>query len=294
MGKKQYYIPAGVTTGADVELNALHLGNEVGEGGQGRVLQINGSRLAYKSYYEPKRIRGDAMTRLVEFRQSCPPADRRWLDSHCAWPMCRVVDGGIVVGFIMRRAENEYTWKDTKGKQRLVELQFLIRDAKIWWQQIVQPDPDQRRQLALAFADLVRRLHRWNVVIGDISDVNILWRLSPSPDVYILDCDGMRIRGNDPILDQADTPDWHDPLMRSRIPGLDADLYKTALAIARILCCQPQARPGEQLAFVTGTLGDRESAVRRLFKVAAGGPGTRPEGDRWVRALGDGASPKRE
>ena len=285
MGSR-YYVPRGVTSGEDVELSALQLGQQIGGGGQGRVYELAGNdRLAYKRYRDVRHIRGDAMTRLVQLRQYCRPADRSWLDSHFAWPMCRVVSDGVTVGFIMRRASRSFMWRDATGRRRPTELQYLLRPPKRPWQQITQPKPSQRRQIALALAEVTRRLHRWNVVIGDISDLNILWTVKPQPDVYIIDCDGMRIRACEPILDQTDTHDWHDPRQRSRIPGLDADLYKTALAIARILCRDPYVSPGDQLDFVPGTLTHREAEVRRLLAVAAGPPGKRPDAALWVATL---------
>jgi hypothetical protein len=284
------YVPGGVTSGDDVQLSALQLGAEIGIGGQGRVFEVAGStRLVYKQYHNPGLIRGPAMTRLVRLRQRCRPVDRSWLDSHFAWPMCRVLSAGTITGFVMRRAERGFTWEDSTGQRRLAELQYLIRPPKRPWRRIAQPSPEQRRRLAFAVADLTRRLHEWNVIVGDISDANLLWTVRPSPDVYVIDCDGLRIRGEDPILEQADTPEWHDPLQRSRVPGLDADLYKTALAIARILCRDPEVRPGERLVFRPGTLGHREGLVRDLFQAAAGPPGTRPEAGHWVSALRDDA-----
>jgi hypothetical protein len=288
-----------VTTGEDVELSALQLLAQIGSGGQGRVYQLgNNDKLVYKEYYDPRLIRVDAMARLVRLRQQGQHAERSWLDAHFAWPMCRVISGdGTVVGFIMRRVSRAYSWQDAGGKQRLTELQFLVRPPKPRWQQITQPTPDQRRRLALALAELTRGLHRWGVVFGDISDANVLWTVRPQPDVYVIDCDGMRIRGNEPILDQADTPGWHDPLQRSRIPGLDADLYKTALGITRILCCDPEVQPGRQSSFLEGTrseirilegtLGHREAEARRLLAQAAGPAGTRPDAALWVAALSD-------
>jgi hypothetical protein len=297
MGER-YYVPGGVTTGEDVGLGALQLLGQIGSGGQGRVHELgNSDKLVYKEYYNPKLVRTDAMMRLVRLRQQRQPAERSWLDAHFAWPMCRVVSGdGTVVGFIMRRVSRMYSWRDAAGKQRLTELQFLVRPPKPRWQQITQPSPDQRRRLARALAELTQRLHRWDVVFGDISDANILWTVKPQPDVYVIDCDGMRIRGNEPILDQADTPGWHDPRQRSPVPGVDADLYKTALGITRILCCDPEVKPRRESRFLDGTtplkilegtLGHREAEVRRLLDQSAGPAGRRPDAALWVAALAD-------
>jgi hypothetical protein len=283
------YVPGGVSTGDDVPLSALQVGPQIGSGGQGRVYELrNSEKLAYKQYHDPRRIRPEAISHLVSIRKFSHPADRSWLDSHLAWPMCRVTSDGLVVGFIMRRVSRAFRWRDATGGLRLTELQFLVREPKRPWQQIIQPRPGQRRQLAHELAEATRRLHSWDIIIGDISDVNILWAVKPDPAVYFIDCDGLRLRGKESIVDQADTPDWHDPAQRSRIPGMDADRYKTALAIARILCRKPLVTPGDQLDFVPGTLGYREAEVRRLLAAAASGPGKRPDAVLWTKALSDG------
>jgi hypothetical protein len=244
----------------------------------------------FKRYKSPLTINGEALSRLVTFRLERKALDVRWIDRHCAWPMCRVIENGVVVGFLMRRAARDFTWKDDDAKRRLLELQYAIRPVKDAWRQVPSLRSRQRRQLALRLAELIGRLHKWGVIIGDISDRNILWCVKPEVDVYLLDCDGIRVRGYDPVAEQRRTKDWDDPHQQGT-PGLDNDRYKSALAISRVLTCEPYFQPSMHPSFVQGALTrEREEEVRALLSIAAR-PRNRPTLSRWTDALGGGGSP---
>lgn len=278
-------IPAGVTTGADVELATLSLGERIGGGGGGVVFRVNGNRtLAFKQYKSPGDINGASLFGLVRFRTQLNVSQRRWIDSHCAWPMCRVVQHGISVGFVMRRASADYTWRTNYGKTRLLELQYLIRPHKEAWASVPEPEPQWRLQLAVKYGELVRQLHRWGIVIGDISHANILWKVDPEPDLYLIDCDSARLRGHEPVAPQPDTDQWNDEHQFGR-PTLDSDRYKSALVIGRILACTPYYRPGNPVSFVPGVLTRQQESMVRGLLALAGNPTNRPTMDRWTSAL---------
>ncbi|MFD7684897.1 hypothetical protein [Streptomyces sp. NPDC059781] len=125
-------------------------------------------------------------------------------------------------------------------------------------------------------------------MIGDISQANVLWSLSPEPAVHFLDCDGFRRVGRAAVQAQAATPDWNDPLASSTDATVDTDAYKTALVAGRVVARQPYVRPGQDLELVPGCLDDRQSeGARRLFAQAAGERGSRPRPGEWRTALGD-------
>ena len=291
MGARRSVTPGGVTRGEDVALRELAIGPEIGDGGQGRVYRIRGNKnLLYKCYKAPGAIDGGALGGLVALHQKLAVPERRWIDRHCAWPMCRVVDGGRAVGFLMRRAAREFTWSAEDGA-RLNQLQYFTRAPKPAWRQVPQPEPEQRRQLALAYAALILRLHRWGTIVGDVSELNLLCRLRPEPDVYLLDCDGVRLRGSPPVTAQANTPEWEDPLTPGP-PTFDSDRYKSALVIGRLLARDPSLRPGQSLVCLPGALSlDAERAAARLFAQAAGARGTRPSLEQWAEALGQAGAP---
>lgn len=250
-----------VHDGEDLALHQVKRFARVGDGGQGEVFEAGGpGRLLYKEYREPHKVRGDALTHLVRVRQEMAPAERDRLDRQAAWPLCRVTDGGRVTGFLMHRAPEAMTWTTSKGDGKLIELSYLLREAKAAWSAVPQPVPAQRLDLVVQVVSLLEWLHGLGLVVGDLSHANVLWSLAPEPAVHLLDCDGIRAGGQDPVLDQADTPDWHDPLAPAGLPAsVDSDRYKAALMIGRILCRDPLIRPGEPLTLVPGTLDDRRA-----------------------------------
>ncbi|MEV0743600.1 hypothetical protein AB0I75_00180 [Streptomyces sp. NPDC050273] len=276
-----------VHDGLDVPYDSLKVFDKVGDGGQGEVHAIGGpGALLYKSYREPRKVDGAALAALVSLRQALGPADRDRLDREAAWPLCRVVDGAGATGFLMHRAPEAMTWTTAKGESKLVELSYALRPPKAAWQAVQQPSPAERYALAVALVTHFEWLHAMGLVIGDLSQANILWTVRPAPAAYLLDCDGIRLSGQRPVLEQADTPDWHDPLAPPGTVSVDSDRYKAALVIGRVLAQDAYVSPGKPLVPVPGVLDDRrQAAVGRLWQQANGPCGTRPDMGQWRTAL---------
>ncbi|MFE6887789.1 hypothetical protein [Streptomyces sp. NPDC057694] len=274
--------------GRDVERSSLVLGDRLGSGGQGDVFPVGDGALLFKEYKTPSEVDGSALAGLVDFRQALAATDWDRLDELAAWPLCRVVRGGRPVGFLMQCAPTRMTWVNSAGNSRLLEMQFLLREARPGWKQVHQPLPQQRRDLALACAEAIAWFHSAGLVVGDISHANTLWSLLPAPAVYFLDCDGFRQAGRNPVLPQAATPDWNDPLTTSTEATVDTDAYKAALMVVRILARDAYVLPTQTPSFVTDCLDERrETAVRALFTQAKGAQGTRPKPAEWRTALSD-------
>ncbi|WP_281154777.1 hypothetical protein [Streptomyces sp. HYC2] len=274
--------------GADVTRSSLALRDRVGSGGQGDVHALADGSLLFKEYKDPSKVNGSALADLVAFRQGLGQSDRSQLDSLAAWPLCRVVEAGRTLGFLMRRAPSDMVWRTSAGSTKLLELQYLIRPPKVAWQEVSQPTPEQRKALALACVEAIDWFHSAGLVIGDISQANVLWSLTPETAVHFLDCDGFRRAGRTAVQAQAATPDWNDPLVPSIEATVDTDAYKTALVAARILAQDPYVTPGKELKLVAGCLnGRQDTAVRQLFSQAAGERGTRPRPSEWQTALSD-------
>lgn len=273
--------------GADVRLPDVAPGEKIGDGGQGEVRAVLGQDgLLYKSYRSPEKVNGQALATLVDVRWSLPQPERDLLDAQAAWPLCRVMDGARTAGFLMKRAPATMTWKTSNGGRKLTELQFLLHPPRPQWQDIVQPATGQRRELALSLVELLDRLHGWRLVLGDVSQANVLWTVQPQPGVFLLDCDGFRAAGEPPVLAQAATVDWNDAAAPPGSATVDSDRYKAALAVGRILAQDAYAAPGTSLTLIPGELDDRqEAAVHRRFEEAAGPYGTRPALAEWRTAL---------
>lgn len=273
--------------GADVEQSALPLAGKLTAGGQGEVHVVGGpGDLLFKRYLEPHKADGSALAALVALRIGLVPEERRRLDREAAWPLCRVTDGGRVVGFLMRRAPDTMTWPTARGDRRLTELQFLLRAPKAATRTLRQPTPEERLALTVVLVELVDRLHLMGLVVGDLSQANVLWSLDPEPALHLIDCDGVRITGRQPVLAQADTPDWHDPQAPPGSVSVDSDRYKAALMIGRVLAQDPYVSPGRPLDVLPGVLDERRlDAVRRLWELADGPYGSRPGLGEWRTAL---------
>ncbi|MFJ2033731.1 hypothetical protein [Streptosporangium sp. NPDC087985] len=258
----------------------------LGEGGQGVVTRVIGhGRLVYKEYMpQAGAVNDGALSDLVSFGDNLPPVDRQSLLSQCAWPVARVRDGDRVTGFLMREVPGEFLGT-IGGTSKLVEAQYLLFPPNWAWQDLHQPDITGRTEIALVAARLIGLLHGHGFVLGDISFRNLLWQPAPPYRVFVLDCDGFRRHGGEPVLRQAHTPDWDDPLQPSTGPDLDTDRYKLALLIGRILARDAHVRPGKALALLPGLEPRTAEAVTELFARAAGPRGSRPIAGEWVQAL---------
>ncbi|MFE9929507.1 hypothetical protein [Streptomyces sp. NPDC005533] len=278
----------GAATGIDVELRALRLGHRLASGGQGHIHELSDEPgLIFKEFYNG-RPDPHALDALVKRRQSLPAAEQAVLDAQAAWPLCRVTEGGRVIGFLMNRVPGAFAWKSLGGKTMLAEIQYLLRPAKPAYQSLPQPTPEQRLELARACVALLGRLHDWGLVFGDVSHANLLWSVRPLPAVHLIDCDGARRIGSIPVLAQANTPDWDDPLAPPGHPTLDSDRYKVSLLVGRVLACDPYLRPADAWHPVPGTLNDTQrAAVERLLRQAAGPYGARPDMRQWASALSE-------
>lgn len=275
-----------IEDGADVELSHLQIGELVGAGGQGEVLEVTGTDLLYKRYRDPSRTNGEALAALAAFRQRLSPWDRAFLDSVAAWPLCRVTQGGQSVGLLMRRAPGSLSWRTPQGTTKLLELQYLIHAPKAGFRTVPQPAPWERRALALAYVRVVDWFHRRGMVLGDISHANVLWGLRPEPRVHFLDCDSCRPLGSAAVQAAADTPDWNDPLTPAFRHDFESDAYKIALVVARIVTQNPYIAPGQRLDPVPGCLNEQqEASVRVLFAEAAGDRRMRPIPSEWLNIL---------
>ncbi|MFI0371272.1 hypothetical protein ACH35V_25695 [Actinomadura sp. 1N219] len=269
--------------GRDIQLRDLVLGKELGTGGQGKVCDLRraGDGYVYKEYFA-SGVNGAALQRLVELPGEMRQADRDGLLRQAAWPLARVLDGGEVKGFVMRKIPKEFYGR-TASKPRPRELQYLLYEPKAMWGDITPPEADGRLEIVRRAVALFRLLHSQRLVVGDVSMNNLLW--SPAGDVFLLDCDGIRETGTRPVLEQPSTPDWDDPEQPATGPDLDTDRYKLALLVARVLTRTSALRPGGVVECVPGVPERIAGEVAARFADAARPRGLRPDAAHWARAL---------
>ncbi|MEU0478537.1 hypothetical protein ABZ260_05020 [Streptosporangium sp. NPDC006013] len=271
----------------DRQRTSLSLESEpLGEGGQGVVTRVHGpGPLVYKEYMpQAGTVNGHALADLVSFGHALPPGDRQLLFAHCAWPVARVLHGDRVTGFLMHEVPGEFRGT-IGGKSKLVELQYLLYTPNWSWQDLHQPDLEGRVTIALLAAQLIDLLHGHGFVLGDISFRNLLWRPAPPYRIFVLDCDGFRRHGGEPVLRQAHTPDWDDPHQPATGPDLDTDRYKLALLMGRLLTRNAYVRPGAEPELLSGLDPYVATAVTGLFAQAATPRGLRPTAAEWAQAV---------
>lgn len=271
----------------DRQLGTLPLEPEpLDKGGQGVVTRVLGpENLVYKGYMpHVGHVNGTALAELVDFGHRRTAGEVGLLLAQCAWPVARVVHEGRVTGFLMPHVPQEFYGR-IGGKLKLVELQYLLYEPNWSWQDLHQPDLRGRLEIATLAAKMVDLLHTHGWVIGDLSFRNLLWRPGAPYKVFMLDCDGLRRHGGEPVLRQAHTPDWDDPHQPSSGPELDTDRYKLALLVGRVLTRTASVRPGQEPALLPGLPDQVLTAVRELFTRAHGPRGSRPSAAEWVQAL---------
>lgn len=274
--------------GHDIDESDLTLGDELGRGGQGRVVRIEGPEQGYvfKQYIVPGADPA-ALKRLVDLPASLQPADQRRLREQSAWPLARVRNGGVVSGFVMREIPGHFFGQNAAGRPKARELQYLLYEPKPAWGDITPLDIGGRIAFAREFGFLVRLLHDRHLVIGDISMSNLLWSHGDPPGVFLLDCDGIRLLGAPPVLRQAETPDWADPKAPPSGLDLDSDRYKLALVIGRVLTRTADLHPEAELPPLPGVPPRVVRAVTELWRQAAGEHGVRPDAQQWLMALSE-------
>lgn len=269
---------------------ALSLGEEIGKGGQGRVLRVTGRSvpLVFKQYIvggaDPA-----AMRTLVELPAALRPAERSSLLGQTAWPLARVVQAGTLRGFLMQQIPAEFTGLNAVGVLKLRELQYLLYEPKPLWGGIVPPGTlgtATRVAVAAEFTRLMSLLHDKALVVGDVSMSNVLWAPGDPARIFVIDCDGVRRLGGRPVLPQAHTPDWDDPHQPRGGPDLDTDRYKLALLIGRVLVGRPYIRPERDALDLPSDIPPAVAArVSPLWRQAGGPRGTRPAAGHWLIAL---------
>jgi DNA-binding helix-hairpin-helix protein with protein kinase domain len=268
----------------------LTLGERLGGGAQGDVYRVAGAQgLVFKRFHQAA-IRDISLRSLVKWRSSLSTADRTALDAWTAWPQAEVTQDGIKdCGFTMARVPSEFEVRLVK-KTRLRELHFLLYPIKPAWAAVGNVSAQSRLEIAQDLARLVAFLHAHELVVGDLSATNVLWRVDKPSKVYLIDTDGCRFRGSKPATEQLDTPDWNDP----QAPGgatLDSDRYKLALAVLRIVLADHRVRPDDHPMLPPVVGGALRSTFQRLL-AATGTKGSRPTAEDWMGALTTAAFPQ--
>jgi hypothetical protein len=265
-------------------VNRSNLGNLdlLQAGGQGKVYRSSKTPLLYKEYLHPETVRADRLAALVHTLAGMSVQDQVRVERLTAFPQQLVYEGSELRGFLMAEAPSGFR-TSVGTKDKLLEIQYLTHPKKAAWKNLHIPDEQWKLQYLAGCARLFETLHSYSLIVGDVSMRNLLWSASATPNLFLIDCDSMRLVGEEPAVPAAFTPDWEDPA-DPRGTSIDADCYKLSLMILRVLTVIPAIRPEDPgLVAAIESLPERPKTL--LTTAAKAPPGQRAIASRWVEAL---------
>jgi hypothetical protein len=244
-----------------IEERELGSREQIGAGGMAKVYHVPELIVAeqpeqqwvykkFKPLCRPVPLYG--MQTLVKLIDGLEAKQREVFIRSLNWPVRVVVDdspGAAGVILPLLGAEYFVDLKVSSGavKRKAAELQFLFKDREYCARVgIAFPDEDQRRAICRSLCYAMALLDKADVVYGDLSARNVLFRLHPRPAALLVDCDAVRVHGAAAAFGrQPHSPDWEPPeahhARRQRnstgfsIQNKATDRYKLGLAILRIL-----------------------------------------------------------
>ena len=253
------------------------LGEILGTGGQGRVYEAPqlslpdaAGPLVYKEY-KAELPSAYGLRRLVAIRNDLTAQDRQRLDQRAAWPMRVVAEGDRVFGVVMARIPDTYFQKRMlpgtgKVEHGIREVQnLLIPPVRARRVGMPVPTDQERKSICRDFAAALHMVHKYGLVVGDLSARNGLFRLQDRPNVMLVDCDAIRIRGSMAPAKQLNSPDWDPP---EAILTQASDRYKFGLFVLRCLSSGEQMSTTRDPARADAAL---DAEGRRLLRAALSG-----------------------
>lgn len=227
---------------------------ELGRGGEGVVYSAAtlGDRV-YKEFLSAAYTTPDqaALDRLIGLQSQWSPEERVWLTQRTVWPETMVLEQGRLKGFVMPSIEKRYFRRHgirQNPKTVLCEWNYLSMRTKFQSNpnivsEVPRVSPVDALALVHDLSKTMKLLHKYGVIVGDISGKNLLWTDSPNLQVMIIDCDSFRIAGSGGVASPKQSPDWDDPYLNGKPTSQESDVYKLALAAYRSVWAVGTDRP---------------------------------------------------
>lgn len=283
--------------------------HEIGVGGMARVYSIPdfvlpeaaAQRFVYKKFRTKVRpVPSYGLSSLVRLYDGLEHKQREAFDRSFNWPVRVVTDGadgaaGVILPLLHDDFFVDLRLSSGAKKRKPAEAQFLFTDRSYCSRVgVPYPDEQQRRALCRSLAYAMGLLDRADVVYGDLSARNLLFRLSPKPSVKLVDCDAVRSQGGAAAFGaQPHSPDWEPPeSIRARkrrdstgynIQNKATDRYKLGLAILRILT------PGQGCSVNIDPSAARQHLPMNLYtflqRSLSDDPTARPTAREWYQEL---------
>ena len=163
------------------------LGQQLAAGGEGVVYELSGDSSHVAKIYKPDRFKSEAEKGVMERKLGAMINMNvsATVDGllRLAWPQDILYENGKIVGFIMPRITTKYKIFDVyrTGRNSIREKEY----SNYTWKYSVQ--------FAYNMAWVVSYLHRNNIVIGDLNQINIAVDAKTGA-VILIDCDSFDIR----------------------------------------------------------------------------------------------------
>lgn len=291
-----------------IELSTLTVGDRLGDGGEGEVFRVtNHQGQVLKLFKDTVRheLNEQGLVETVGLLGSMSPTDQAYIRSRSVWPSTVVRKSGVFVGFLMPILPREYFVKHgqkgnaVEGLNDWNKLTFRkdwcqnpnleSSSPALWFPAGKKPenlsDSDKEKQIVLLrllldTAKIFEVLHRYNIVVGDVSGRNILWSGSVGDTAMLIDCDGCRLENATGVTRAKQSPEWFDPFLQGST-NLQSDLYKLAVAIYRGYFSDGLGLPsGNAVPLVS----QADSQVMALAKRGVA-EHNRPTASEWVSVL---------
>lgn len=277
---------------------APHL-NELASGGEGVVFLIaNRPGDVYKEYKQVVRSQLNiaALRNLVAMPDQMAPSDRKRLMERTAWPHTLVNTGAMTHGFLMEKVSPRFMRRyGLKAHQKsvLCEWTYLVYQQQKLPENMASDIPilsfEQKIDLLKDFAATMEIMHRYGIVVGDISGRNLLWTPetpSKPASIFIIDCDSFRVDGQPGTTESKESPHFMDPHKPKDQPtDKSTDIYKLAIAAYRAIWHDAQGEPKPESV--------RQNLPNEVPKGLADliarsiVPGLRPTAADWTSGLDD-------
>ena len=282
------------------------LGSELGRGGQGSVWDVRNvrwttapeeadvERLVFKRYRPASlgKVDPELLESMPRFWERLSELDRARLLRWVAWPLETVGADGVLSGFLMPQISSAFFFErrllSGDVKREMATMQFLLNDAPYLHRAGIDVNSLERLAVLKDLAQALAFLHQRDIVIGDISPMNVFWSTAPKCRAFLIDADSMMIAGKSATGHPVATPDWAAPISErgetADIEQTSDDVYKLGLMVLRVLT-------GSQTERAPGALDAKLSSVRPLVEASlAIDPGARPTAAEWAGTLSQAAA----
>jgi hypothetical protein len=251
--------------------------------GSARIYRILGRpELLYKEFGRPLRgaTEAERIEGLVKVGAAVAEDQSERSRRHVGWPVDDVIEEAAVVGVLIPYAGDKY-YKNLSGETLVSRNLNHLRLAK-------EGVPIEIRLLLLRqLSSVLRLLEFADLVHGDISAQNVLWRVDPQPSIFLIDCDGMHSSSVDGF--PATTEGWTDPRKDAgeiASHDMQSDWFALALAVWRVTTLSKGAPTSTDhgLQIPSSISSGLRDLVRRSFEDVMDAE-ARPSPIEWMKAL---------